>query len=133
MLGELRLQVTRDHSDSGEGMHSSEEEGAASQAVNLQILTAEEDERTTQRGRSKVADTKKDSRTKPRTDHKLSSVMNSSYEHKTEKQSEGSDSSDQESDIPLLSSIRSSKTIQKHVDRAVAKLETRQAEQNDQV
>ena len=75
---------------------------------------------------SQVADSKKASRKKARTDHKLSTVKNCSYEHKSVKGNESSDSSDQESDIPLLSTIRSSKTIQKHVDQAVAKLEKRQ-------
>ena len=102
----------QDHSDSGEVSDSSEEEGAVGQAVNLQILT--ELKKMNKRlnvVESQVADSKKGSRKKARTDHKLSTVKNCSYEHKRVKGSESSDSSDQESDIPLLSTIRFSKTI----------------------
>ena len=46
-------------------------------------------------------------------------------------QTESSSSSESESDIPVLSNIRSSKSIQRQIDRAVADLEKRQAEKSD--
>ena len=57
---------------------SSEEEGAVGQTVNLQILT--ELKKMNERlnvVESQVADSKKGSRKKARTDHKLSTVKNS--------------------------------------------------------
>ena len=83
---------------------------------------------------TQVAGCSKD-KTIPKKGEKLSSQKHSNQwvkEKNCKSKVDDSDSSESESDIPLLSTIRTSKSIQRQIDRAMADLEKRQMERVDQ-
>ena len=80
-----------------------------------------------------VASSRSQSR-RPRTDKLSTRSKHSGSSCKTSNCTilrDGSESSDDEIDLPELSSLRSSKSIQKRVDKAVAGLQKQQAQGND--
>ena len=110
-----------DQSDSEDDLDSTD--GGSASHSRLDVV----EHHVAERGQQQRQEGKKDS-------HKLSKVSQIKSDGlKCNDSSDVSDSDNDDCEIPILSTLRSSKTIQKHVNRAVADLEKSQARGKDHV